>query len=123
MARPRKSSSRITLVFLGAAALAACGQEGNALRRDVYASKDDCLKDWGDELKCEEQSARTPSSGSHGGYWYGPMYRSGQFGSSAYSRPRGSVDSARPGSRAVATSHVSHGGFGASGAAHASSAT
>ena len=36
-------------------------------------------------------------------------------------RPHGSVDAARPGSRAVATTHVSRGGFGASGAAHASS--
>ncbi|TMG85270.1 MAG: hypothetical protein E6H67_03275 [Betaproteobacteria bacterium] len=122
MAGPRKSSSRITLVFLGAAALAACGQEGDGLRRDVYTSKDDCLKDWGDELKCEEQSA-PPGGVRHGAYWYGPAYRSGQFGSSGSSRPGGSVDSARPGSRAVATSHVSHGGFGASGAAHASSGT
>jgi uncharacterized protein YgiB involved in biofilm formation len=124
MARPRKSSSRITLVFLGAAALAACGQEGDGMRRDVYASKDDCLKDWGDELKCEEQSAPTRNTGGHGGgFWYGPFYRSGQFGSSASSRPGGSIDSARPGSRAVATSHVSRGGFGGSGAAHASSGT
>src|SRR5207253_3230856 len=123
MAGPRKSSSRITLVFLGAAALAACGQEGDALRRDVYATKDDCLKDWGDELKCEQQTAPARSNGSHGVYWYGPMYRSGQFGSSGYGRPRGSADSARPGSHAVASSHVSRGGFGASGAAHASSGT
>jgi uncharacterized protein YgiB involved in biofilm formation len=123
MARPRKSSSRITLVLLGAAALAGCGQEGDALRRDVYATKDDCLKDWGDELKCEQQTAPVRSSGSHGGFWLGPMYRSGQFGSSGYGRPHGSADSARPGSRAVASSHVSRGGFGASGAAHASSGT
>ena len=121
MARPRKSSSCITLVFLGAAALAACGQEGEALRRDVYASKDDCLKDWGDELKCEEQPSVAPRSGEHGAYWYGPFYRGGQFGSSGAPRPHGSVDAARPGSRAVATTHVSRGGFGASGAAHASS--
>lgn len=91
------------------------------MRRDVYASRDDCLKDWGDELKCEEQSPPARIGGSHGGYWFGPMYRSGQFGSSSNARSVGTVDSARPGSRGVATTHVSRGGFGAGGAAHASS--
>jgi uncharacterized protein YgiB involved in biofilm formation len=120
--RPRKSSARVTLVLLGAAALASCGQQESTLRRDLYANKEDCLKDWGDELKCAEQAApaSTGTGGYHGGYWYGPFYRSGQFGSSSVSRPHGTVDSARPGSHAVGTSHISRGGFGASGAAHAS---
>ena len=47
--RVRKSSSQITLVFIGAATVAAtlsgCGKE--EIRRDVYASKQDCLADWG----------------------------------------------------------------------------
>ena len=120
ISRPRKSSSRITLVILGAAALTACGQNQDTLRRDVYASRDDCVKDWGDEQKCEEQAQARASSGSRGGFWYGPAYRSGQFGSAGVARPHGTVDSSRPGSRSVATSHVSRGGFGASGAAHIS---
>jgi uncharacterized protein YgiB involved in biofilm formation len=121
--RPRKSSARVTLVLLGAAALAACGQDESTLRRDLYANKEDCLKDWGDEQKCAEQPgpARSGSGGYHGGYWYGPFYRSGAYGSSSVSRPHGTVDSARPGSHAVGTSHTSRGGFGASGSAHASS--
>jgi uncharacterized protein YgiB involved in biofilm formation len=120
--RPRKSSARVTLVLLGAAALASCGQQESTLRRDLYASKEDCLKDWGDELKCAEQPgpARSGSSGYHGSYWYGPSYRSGDYGSSPVGRPHGTVDSARPGSHAVGTSHISRGGFGASGSAHAS---
>jgi uncharacterized protein YgiB involved in biofilm formation len=119
--RPRKSSSRVTLVLLGAAALASCGQEESTLRRDLYSSKEDCLKDWGDELKCAEQNSPGRTGGYHGGYWYGPSYRSGQYGSSAIARSHGTVDSARPGSHAVGTSHISRGGFGGSGSAHASS--
>ncbi len=119
--RTRKSSSRVTLVLLGAAALASCGQE-DALRRDLYAKKDDCVKDWGDEQKCAEQPAPAGTGGGpHGAYWFGPSYRSGAYGSSSVVRPHGTVDTARPGSHAIATSHVSRGGFGATGSAHASS--
>ena len=105
--RPRKSSARVTLVLLGAAALASCGQDEGSLRRDLYANKEDCLKDWGDEQKCAEEAAPARSSGGgyHGRYWYGPYYRSGAYGSSSVSRPHGTVDSARPGSHAVGTSH------------------
>jgi uncharacterized protein YgiB involved in biofilm formation len=116
--RQRKSSARVTLVLLGAAALAACGQEDETLRRDLYSSKEDCVQDWGDELKCEKQPPTGYSSGFHSGYWYGPYYRSGQYGSDPQSQPAGTVSRARPGSHSVGTNHVSRGGFGASGAAH-----
>ena len=115
--RQRRSSARVTLVLLGAAALAACGQE-ETLRRDLYSSKEDCVQDWGDELKCEKQPGATYTPGGRFGYWYGPSYHSGQYGSSPQSERAGTVSQARPGSRSVGTSHVSHGGFGASGAAH-----
>ena len=119
--RLRKSSARVTLVLLGAAALTSCGQQESTLRRDLYANKEDCLKDWGDELKCAEQPAPVRSGSSyHGGYWYGPFYRGGDYGSGSTIRPHGTVDSARPGSHAVGTSHISRGGFGGSGSAHAS---
>jgi hypothetical protein len=119
---PRKSSARITLVLLGAVALASCGQE-STLRRDLYANREDCLKDWGDELKCAEQPAAVQNGGGggyHGGYWYGPLYRGGAYGSSAIGMPPGTFDAARPGSHAIATSHISRGGFGGTGFAHAS---
>lgn len=116
--RPRKSSRQVTLVLLGAATLVACGEDDRMLRRDVYASKADCVADWGDEVKCEPSQSPVTSPGFHGLYWYGPAYRSGQFGSNPGNAPPGTVDAARPGSHAVFTSHVSRGGFGATGAAH-----
>jgi len=116
--RQRRSSARVTLVLLGAAALAACGQEEDTLRRDLYSSKEDCVQDWGDQLKCEER----PATGYTSGYrqWYGPAYRYGQYGSFSRNATPGTVTEARPGSHSIGTSHVSHGGFGASGAAHSS---
>jgi len=111
--------------MVGTAALASCGHDDETLRRDLYASKADCVQDWGDEQKCEAKPAESSggTSASHGGgfYWFGPSYRPGQFGSSSINRPPGTLDAARPGSHAVGTSHVSRGGFGSSGAAHASS--
>ena len=92
-------------------------EERETFRRDVYASKEDCVKDWGDEHNCEEDFATRGS----GGHFYGPSYRSGQYGSSPNAKPEGTVDSARPGSHAVGTAHVSRGGFGGSGAAHGAS--
>ena len=120
--RPRRSSARVTLVLLGAAALAACSQEDETLRRDLYASREDCIKDWGDQYKCEEQPGAGHTSGYHPGlsYWYGPAYRYGQYGSTSRSEAPGTVTEARPGSHSIGTSHVSRGGFGASGAAHGS---
>ncbi len=118
--RPRKSSGHVTLVLLGAATLVACSQDDQTLRRDIYARKDDCVADWGNETKCEQTPVATHGSAGHGAYWYGPAYRSGQFGSNPANGAPGTVDSARPGSHAIGTSHVSHGGFGSTGAAHGS---
>jgi len=118
--RPRRSSARVTLVLLGAAALAACSQEDETLRRDLYSSREDCIKDWGDQFKCEEQPAAGYTPGFHQSYWYGPAYRYGQYGSTSRNSAPGTVTEARPGSHSIGTSHVSRGGFGASGAAHGS---
>lgn len=113
--RPRKSSRHVALVLLGAATLVACSEDDATLRRDVYANKEDCVADWGDEVRCEQPPV---SPRGRGGYWYGPAYHFGQFGSGR--DPAGTTTGARPGSHAVATSHVSRGGFGGSGAAHGS---
>lgn len=108
--RARKSSHRVVLVLMGAATLVACSQDDETLQRDVYTNREDCVADWGDEVKCEP----TPRAASFGhGLWYGPAYRLGQYGSSRDGA------GARPGSHAVASSHLSRGGFGATGAAHA----
>jgi uncharacterized protein YgiB involved in biofilm formation len=100
--------------------LANLADDRDTVRRDVYARKEDCVQDWGDERNCEQEPAASRSTG-HGAYYYGPTYRSGQYGSRSESRPEGTVDSARPGSHAIATGHVTRGGFGASGAAHGAS--
>jgi uncharacterized protein YgiB involved in biofilm formation len=92
--RVRKSSITVSLVVIGAAAmagLAGCAKE--ELRRDVYSSKEDCLADWGNSpADCE------------------PAY---------YGRPyiyRGSAASpSRMGKTIGSSSSTSRGGFGASG--------
>jgi len=89
-------------------------------RRDMYASKEDCLQDWGEERNCE-QGPVAPTGTGHLAYYYGPSYNSGQYGSASRSQPDGTIDGARPGSHALSTAHVARGGFGASGAAHGAS--
>lgn len=112
----RRRSAHISLVILGAVALSGCGD--NAQRRDLYASKQDCVRDWGDETKCETAPS-SATGGRSGPHFWGPVYAGSSYrsGSSAL----GSVSSARAGSRAVGTSHVSRGGFGSSSSSHSSS--
>jgi uncharacterized protein YgiB involved in biofilm formation len=112
--RIRKSSTRVTLVLIGLAGLAGCGGED---RRDVYASREDCLADWGN--KPEDCTPATQSRHSSRGFFYGPSYShasGGWFGRSggSYSGSSGSS------SRSIgSSSSTSRGGFGSSG--HSSS--
>ena len=110
--RARKSSLGITLVLIGAAAVGGCGRSDDEppyARRDIYASLEDCEKDWGRPENCDP----VPGSAS-GGHtfirYYGPWY--GDSGSG----PTG----ARPGSHAIDSTRVSRGGFGATSALHSS---
>jgi uncharacterized protein YgiB involved in biofilm formation len=103
--RVRKSSSHITLVLIGAATmgatLGACSQAET--RRDVYASKADCLADWGNTAAdCTPAYDRPTGSASTTHYYGRPYHYSG--GSSA----------SRSG-KAIGSSTVSRGGFGSSG--------
>ncbi len=110
--RPQKSSSRVTLVLLGAAALAGCGGEqssSGALRRDLYTTKEDCTADWGGTGECEERQVRDNDRVSHR-YWYGPSYGSAGHWSSNPSE----VDASHRGSRAIGSRSTTRGGFGAS---------
>jgi hypothetical protein len=107
----RKSSGRVTLVLIGVAALSGCGKDEQ--RRDVYASKEDCLADWGN--KPEDCTPATDQRHRSGGFFYGPFYagsRMGGGGGSAW------MSGARPGSRADGSSSSgspTRGGFGSSG--------
>jgi uncharacterized protein YgiB involved in biofilm formation len=109
----RKSSSQVTLVLIGLAGLgglSGCSQEET--RRDVYASKEDCLKDWGNNpADCEPANDRPRTTG--GGYhYYGRPYT--YFGDSSTTTASGARST-----RAVSSSTISRGGFGSSG--HSSS--
>ena len=113
--RIRKSSGRVTLVLIGVAALGGCGQE---TRQDVYATREDCLADWGN--KPEDCKPSTDPKHAGRGYFLGPMVAvPGFFGrsmgwrdSSGTSRSTRSIGSSSSSSRS--SSSVSRGGFGAS---------
>jgi hypothetical protein len=108
----------VTLVLMGVAALAGCGE---SQRRDVYKSQADCLADWGNS-----QQDCTPSTDPQHrgmGYFYGPSYG---YHSGLWGWGRGnSWSSSTRGSRAIGSFSSSHassgttrGGFGSS--AHSS---
>lgn len=109
--RLRKSSTCVTLVLIGAAAVSGCSEPSPVSRKAAYASPQECLADWGDPKECEEQVAqRNDGTRSHT-YW-GPSYRSpsrtGSSGSSSHSSS--SRSSSSSGSHST-----SHGGFGSHG--------
>jgi hypothetical protein len=109
----RKSSSRVTLVLIGVAALGGCGG-GDDARRDVYATREDCLADWGN--RPQDCTAATEERHRSRGYYYGPSYtHHSSTGGSTWSSSRSS--SGR--SIGSSSSGTSRGGFGASG--HSSS--
>jgi uncharacterized protein YgiB involved in biofilm formation len=110
--KSRRCTATVTLVLISTAALQACGSKEEAGTRDVYRSRADCQRDWGDDdKKCEAQS-----SGPHAGYFYGPMmYGFGRSGTST-----GTTLGPRQGTNAIASTHVSRGGFGSSASAHSS---
>jgi len=105
----RKSSTRITLVLIGVAALAGCDSTDD-VRRDVYKTREDCLADWGN--RAQDCTPATEQRHAGRGYWYGPSY-----GYSSVSRVGGWSSSSGLHSRSIgSTSHgVSRGGFGSSG--------
>jgi hypothetical protein len=103
--RPRKSSACVTLVLVGAAALSGCGDGPTTNRRASYATKEECLADWGDPRECEQQEARTGSgTGSH--FYWGPSTGSSRSSSGSSSRSSGSSSGGHS---------VSRGGFGSHG--------
>ena len=115
--RIRKSSGRVTLVLIGVAALGGCGQEK---RQDVYASREDCLADWGN--KPEDCKPSTDPKHAGRGYFLGPLVAvPGFFGrsmgwaggdSAGTTRSSRSIGSTSSSSRS--SSSVSRGGFGSS---------
>jgi len=104
--RVRRSSGRVTLVLIGAATVAATlsGCQKEDIRRDVYASKADCLADWGNKpTDCEPAHDRRTGNAATTHY-YGRPYSSGGANSSP----------SRTGNTIGSTS-TSRSGFGSSG--------
>jgi hypothetical protein len=111
-----KKSSRVTLVLIGLAALGGCGGQ----KQDVYATREDCLADWGNKPDDCKPSTNPKHSGL--GYFVGPLVAhslwgrgfsgwSGDGASGGSSSSRSSFGSSSSGSR---SSSVSRGGFGSS---------
>jgi hypothetical protein len=116
--RPRKSSTCVTLVLIGAAAVSGCSDPAPTSRKAAYASRQECLADWGDEKECDEQAApRSGSSGSH--IYWGPSYRSPSRNSGSSSSSRSSSSSGSSSANRSSSSSGSHstsrGGFGSHG--------
>lgn len=109
--RIRKSSSHVTLVLIGAAALGAtlgaCSKE--EVRRDVYASKADCLADWGNTPQDCAPAYDRPTGNAATTHYYGRPYNYTGSGTSSGARS----------GKTIGSSTVSRGGFGSSG--HSSS--
>lgn len=93
---PRRSL-QVSVVLMGALALLSYGENSHYL----YASRRDCLEDWGDSRDCREAGG---GGGSYSGRYYGPRYGSG--GGRA--------------PRAIGVGTISRGGFGSLGGFHAS---
>ena len=109
--RPRKSSACVTLVLIGAAALSGCGDGPATSRRASYATKEECLADWGDPKECEQHEARQ-GDGTRSHFYWGPATGSSRSYSS------GSRSSSSSGSRSSSSSgghSTSRGGFGSHG--------
>ena len=110
--KSRRSTATLSLVLIGAAALQGCGSEEEPATRDVYRTRADCQRDWGqDDQKCE-----AVASGPHAGYFLGPMlYGMGRSGAGS---SIGSTVAPRAGTNAIGSTHVARGGFGSSASAH-----
>lgn len=112
-----KKSSRVTLVLVGLAALGGCG---DGQRQDVYASREDCLADWGKKPEDCKPSSNPRHAGL--GYFVGPMIAHSMFGRtfSGFGGDSGATSSSRSTSRSFGSSSssgsrsVSRGGFGSS---------
>lgn len=109
----RKSSSRISLVLIGAAAvatLASCAKDET--RRDLYGSKEDCLADWGNSPADCEPAYDRPTGNAARTHYYGRPYVYRGPSTSSPSRSGKTIGSS---SSKSSSSGVSRGGFGGSG--------
>lgn len=125
-----KRSRKITLTLIASISIAACGGDSEqATRREIYKSKEECLKDWGDDDNCEEtySSGHRSYHGPHYFYSSGSPYyfRRGEtsptpVGSHMNFSRVGEGASSSFSSGRVSSTHISRGGFGGSSSSHSS---
>ena len=106
MCHHRKSSTHITLVVIATVTLMACSDK--TIKRDVYTSREDCLRDWRDYSTNDPAELCEPIKSANSIYYYGPRYCGMRRG------PAGTINLPRSNSRAVGVAHISRGGFGSS---------
>ena len=103
-------------MLLGVAALSACSQEDEESRQDIYATREDCLADWGN--KPEDCRQATHPDDASRRIWVGPSYSGGPgfwgFRHNGWSHSH-SIGSTGP---SHSSGGVSRGGFGSHGSAH-----
>ena len=88
---PQRKTKKIVLTVMGAAAVGVVGLsllgggsdsgESEEMRRNTYASKEDCVADYS-EAQCEPQQASGTTAGSSGMSslaWIGPAYLAGRM--------------------------------------------
>jgi len=116
----RRSSRQVTLVLIGAASLASCGEpaQNQMAQRDVYEHRSQCVQDWGEDKKCE-----VVTQGPHRGYWYGPTYTGMRYAPSTTSTRVGTTSEPSGSRSSSSSSHVSRSGFGSSASSHSSSSS
>lgn len=66
-----KKSKAITLILLSGSLVFGC-QDDQV--RNQYATWDDCVRDYKDPSKCQEERRPTESTGMYHTYYYGPWY-------------------------------------------------
>lgn len=105
------------------AALAGCSREEDRIRRDTYASRADCLADWGNQPE-DCTAAGDPALASRGMFW-GPYYvRPWYSGLGSWTGGHTSSHSiASSGSGSSSSGSVSRGGFGSTGSSHSSASS
>jgi uncharacterized protein YgiB involved in biofilm formation len=114
-----RRSSQVTLVLIGVAAIAGCSREEDRIQRDVYASKADCLADWGNQP--EDCTPAAEASQAARGMFSGPYYvRPWYSGFGSWTGGHTSTHSIGSSHSGSSSSGVARGGFGSSSSSHGS---
>jgi hypothetical protein len=123
--RRKRASGHITRVLIASPLvwLAGCAPQPT-LQQDSYASRQDCVADWGQEDQCTEDQKSSTGSGN----WRAPLYLGPTYWSNQRARlVRQQLESSRKlasapaaGNAAQASNMRRSGGFGATGRGYSS---